>query len=303
VLKQRLQSLLADPPPEMAFEISEAGLAAAGTGTRTEVVFHPFKPGAVSPSPIKENILDEDAFVQGVRALAASAAGRKRKDVALILPDNSARVVVLDFDAFPSDAKEQAPLVRFRLKRSVPFDVESAALSYWAQPSTGKRREVVVAVAPLEIVSRYEAPFRAAGLTPGLAVPSSLAALELLPVEGLVASAKLAGHTLSVTVVGGGALKLVRCVELASGGLDDIFAVLIPTFAYVEDNMGRRPEILVTCGFGESGPEAATRIREELGAEAEELQSPWGAPSASNAGLLGYLRSVRNPARVTGGTH
>jgi len=87
--------------------------------------------------------------------------------------------VALDFDAFPSDAKEQMALVRFRLKRSVPFDVESAAVSYCAQPAVDKKTEVVAAVAPLEIVSRYEAPFRAVGMLPGLVTTSALAALEL----------------------------------------------------------------------------------------------------------------------------
>ncbi len=60
-------------------------------------------------------------------ACAGTQAARKRRDVALILPDFSARISVLDFDQFPTDPKEQASLIRFRLKRSVPFDVESAA--------------------------------------------------------------------------------------------------------------------------------------------------------------------------------
>ncbi len=84
-------------------------------------------------------MLDADEFVAAVRAAGATQAGRKRKDVALILPDFCTRMTVLDFDSFPSDAKEQASLVRFRLKRSVPFDVESAALSYFA--AAGGRQE------------------------------------------------------------------------------------------------------------------------------------------------------------------
>ena len=71
------------------------------------------------------------------------------------------------------------------MKRSVPFDVESAAVSYWAQARGGKKMDVVVVMAPLEIVSRYEAPFRAAGMNPGLVTTSSLAALELAPEAGL----------------------------------------------------------------------------------------------------------------------
>ena len=76
--------------------------------------------------------------------------------------------------------------MRFRLKRSVPFDVESAALSYYAQRerATARRVDVVVAMAPLEIVARYETPFRPAGLHPGLVTTSALAALELVAGAG-----------------------------------------------------------------------------------------------------------------------
>ena len=163
----RLKSLLQDPPPGMAFEISEAGIAAARIGSRAELEFQPLKPGTLSVSPIQENVADPEEFARAVRALAGTQAARKRKDVALILPDFSARLAVLDFDSFPSEPKEQLALVRFRLKRSVPFDVESAAMSYWAQAGADKRVDVVVVVTPLEIVARYEAPFRAAGMNPG----------------------------------------------------------------------------------------------------------------------------------------
>ena len=33
--------------------------------------------------------------------------GRKRRDVALILPDYCTRIAVLDFDSFPGDAKNR----------------------------------------------------------------------------------------------------------------------------------------------------------------------------------------------------
>jgi type IV pilus assembly protein PilM len=254
MLIDRFKSLLQDPPPEMVFEISEAGLAASRTDARAEVEFRPFKPGTLSVSPLKENVMDADEFTQAVRSLAGGPKGaapqRKRRDVALILPDYSVRVSVLDFDVFPSDAKEQMSLVRFRLKRSVPFDVDSAAMSYWVRHAGEKKREVVAAIAPLEIVSRYEAPFRANGMSPGLVGVSSLAALELVPDKGLIAVAKISGGALSALVVEDGALKLARCVELAATGFDEVAAFLIPTFAFIEDNLGRRPERLVLCGFG-----------------------------------------------------
>ncbi len=276
----------------MAFEISAAGVAAARIGHKAELEWRPLKNGTLAVSPLKENVVDPDDYSMTVRALAETHTARKRKDVALILPDFSTRTAVVDFDTFPSDAKEQAALVRFRLKRSVPFDVESAALSYWAQPAANPKVDVVVVMAPIEIVARYEAPFRAAGMIPGLVTISSLAALELAPEAGLHVVAKIAGNVLTVLVRDKGVLKLARCLEMPSSQLDDVAAVLIPTFVYVEDNLGRRAERLMLCGFEARTSEAQRRFGEELGVEVEPLHSALGVPTETNAGLLGYLRSI-----------
>jgi hypothetical protein len=151
---------------------------------------------------------------------------------------------------------------------------------------------VVVVIAPLEIVSRYEAPFRTAGLNPGLVTMSGLAALELAPADGLNVLAKLTGRALTLLVRDKQVLKLVRCVELPSPGLEDVADVLIPTFVYIEDNLGRRAEKLTLCGFGARTEEAVSRFSDELGVDAEALRSPLGTPGENNAGLLGYLRSI-----------
>ena len=291
-LADKLKAVLQEPPPAMAFEVSEAGIAAARIGTRAELDFYPLKPGTLSVSPLKENVLDPDEFTMAVRAVANTQASRKRKDVALILPDYCTRMAVVDFDSFPSDPKEQVSLVRFRVKRSVPFDVDSAALSYWAQPAQGKKVDVVVVIAPLEIVSRYEAPFRTAGLMPGLVTTSSMAALDLAPEGGLSVMAKLTGRVLSVIVRDKSAVKLVRCLELPSTELDDVAGVLLPTFVYIEDNLGGRAERLILCGFGAQADEAQRRFPQELGVAVEPLRSPLGTPGENNAGLLGYLRSI-----------
>jgi type IV pilus assembly protein PilM len=292
MLLDKFKSLLLDPPPAMAFEISHGGIAAARLGARTELEFQPFKEGVITVSPFQENVVDPAGFLEAVKTLAAAQGNRKRKDVALILPDYCARLAVLDFDSFPTDVKEQAALVRFRLKRSVPFDVETAALSYFPQAEVHKHVDVVVATTPLEILSPYEAPFRAVGLSPGLVTVSSLAALDLAPDTGLNIMAKLSGNVLSLLVREKGRLKLARCLELASAELDDIASVLLPTFVYVEDNLGGRAERLILCGFGEHTDEAQRRFQEEMGVEVEPVRSPLGAPAETNAGLLGYLRSI-----------
>ena len=87
-------------------------------------------------------------------------------------------------------------------------------------------------------------------------------------------------------------LKLVRCLELPSADLEDVLAVLAPTFVYIEDNLGRPAEKLLLCGFGAATSEAENRFAEELDVEVEPLRSPLGVPGENNAGLLGYLRSI-----------
>jgi type IV pilus assembly protein PilM len=292
MLLDRLKHLVEEPPPAMAFEISEAGIASSRVGPNASLEFRALKEGVLSVSPLKENVTDPDELASTVRGIWASQGSRKRRDVALILPDYCTRIAVLDFDEFPSEAKEQLSLVRFRLKRSVPFDVEAAVVGYWAQPGTDTKCDVLSVVAPLEIIARYEAPFRAAGLNPGLVTTSILAALELAPEAGLSVLAKISGRVLTVVVRQKSLVKLVRCLEVASQELDDIAAVLLPTFVYVEDNLEGAAESLLLCGFGAQSEAARMRFEKELGVAVEPLRSPLGLPGENNAGLHGYLQSV-----------
>ncbi|MBM3776159.1 MAG: hypothetical protein FJW37_13510 [Acidobacteria bacterium] len=292
----RLASLLQDPPPALACELSEAGIAVARTSPEVAIDFYPLEPGVLSVSPVHDNILRPEEFSRVVRSLAPVNGNRKRRDMALILPDDSARVAVLDFDKFPGDPKEQASLVRFRMKKAVPFDIEAATVSFWPQRGQGGKVDVAAVVTPREIVARYEAPFREAGLNPGLVTTSSLAALELVGAPGVAVLAKVTGRTLSVLVLESGALKLMRCLELERASLPEISAELYPTFVYVEDNLGAKARQLILCGFGAIMDKARQRFQDELGLEVEPLRSAHGVAGEHNAGLLGWVQSLARPA-------
>jgi type IV pilus assembly protein PilM len=281
----KLAALFQDPPPSYAFELSEAGIAIAEMAKAPQTEFRPLAPGAISVSPLRDNILLPDELAAAVRGILPP--NGKRKDVALILPDYCTRVAVLDFDNFPADHKEQISLVRFRMKKSVPFDVESAAVGYWAQPGIAGKQDVIAAVTPIEIIARYEAPFRAAGLNPGFVTTSSLAMLPLVESKQVTVIAKLTGNILTLMVLKDGALKLIRCLELG-----DIAADLYPTFAYVEDQLGVKPELLLLCGFGEQTEDRQRQFSTELGIPVEPLRARVGAPGETNAGLIGYMQSA-----------
>ena len=286
-------NLLKDPPPTHAFELSEAGIAFARVSEPAQVNFAPFEAGVLLVSPVHDNIHQPHAVEQQVFAIAPPNGHRKRR-AALILPDYCARVAVLDFDNFPSDPEEQLALLRFRMKKSVPFDVDSAVVSYAVQPRgrDGAKVEVLAAVMAAEIAARYEAPFRAAGFHPGLVTTSSLAALNLIQPDQITVLVKLTGQVLSVLVLDRSTVKLARCVELDDSGIEGIESILQPTVAYIEDELSAKPKRMWICGFGAESADCAQRWQAEWGVAVEPLRSRFGAPGRNNAGLLGYLESV-----------
>ncbi|MCS7314918.1 MAG: hypothetical protein RMI94_06995 [Bryobacterales bacterium] len=289
---ERLRRWLRDPPPALAFELSEEGIAVARTGRPPRVAFQPLPSGVLAVSPLRDNVLDAEELAAQIRALAGPRETRRRHDAVLILPDASVRVLVLDFDSLPSTPSEQLALVRFRIRKGLPFDLDSAVLSYAVQPADGRRVEVVVAAAPLEVVARYEAPLRAYGLAPGLVTTSTLAALELVREPGAAVLMKLSGRFLTISVTDGGRLRLLRWIELSELSREEILGPLFPTLAYAEDELGARAGKILLCGFGSRADWLRRELEQEIAAPAEPLRSRFGEVESYNAGLLGWLETV-----------
>jgi type IV pilus assembly protein PilM len=288
---KNIANLLKDPPPSHVFELSEVGIAFSRPADGGfETGFAPFEPGTLAISPVEDNVRRADLVASQIARIAPVRGVRKRRSAALILPDYAARVSVLDFDSLPAKPDEQLALIRFRLKKTLPFDIDSAAVSYFVQPSPASsvphRAEVVVVTVAFEIVARYEALFRAAAFQPGEVTTSALAALHLFHGEGPAVIAKLTGRVLTVMAVVGGSLKLFRCVEMEDATEEDVLGVLQPTFAYMEDELAAPASRLVLCGFP---PGSLTGWR-----SSETLSGRFGSPGPFNSGLLGYLEGARN---------
>ena len=275
--------LISEPPPELLYEISEDGIAMVRMAQPAHVQFHAFEPGVISASPVRDNILLPDVFAAGVRDVTPAGNSRRRR-VVLLLPDYAARVSVLDFDKLPENPEEQRALVRFRMKKSVPFDMEAATLSYRVQ--TGHGTSVVAAVAPVEIIARYEAPFRALNLHPGIVTLSFLGALALAPVSpAITLFVKLSGRALTVVVLRNGDLQLIRSIEIEALSLAEIANDLFPTVVYTEDHFGSRAAELLICGFGKLEREAIAYFEASLEIKVRAL-------STRDAGLAGYLSAA-----------
>ncbi len=293
-LWKKVRRLVQDPPPVYAFEISHRGIAHARREKDLMLGFQPLEPDVLAISPLTDNVVRPEVFFQQARSLAPPNGKKRSRTTALILPDYCARVSVLDFDNFPSGREEQLALVRFRMKKSIPFDLESARMSYYVQVGGGGSRkcEVVAVVTALEIVARYEAAFRSAGFTPGFVTTSTLMALNLLGGNGIRVLAKLGGQVLTGAVVSGDKLKLLRCIELPEVSTEEVMNILYPTFAYIEDGLKGKPESLVLCGFGDLAGPIAEECEKELGVRPGKLRSRFGEPDQENAGLLGFLEEA-----------
>jgi type IV pilus assembly protein PilM len=288
-----LARLLKDPPPAYAFELEAGHMAVAQVGKAPSVQTRQLEDDVLAVHPLRDNVLRPEALAAHIREAAPGNGARKRRTAALIIPDYCVRVAVLDFDAFPSDAKDQLSLIRFRLKKSLPFDVESAATSFHVQQNSNtKRVDVVVAVAPLEIIARYEAPFRACEFHVGLVTTATLAALQLMPPGGVRLLLKRSGGVLSIAVIQGETLRLIRSIAIETPSFAEVLSELYPTLAYTEDHLAARPDQILLCGFGEAIAEAQTRLESELGIAAAPVTSRFGVPAEHNAGLLGYLESL-----------
>ncbi len=134
--------------PRLACEVAADRVLAARAlepGTVDRCAASELVPGCVVPDLVEANLRDRGRILDSIRQTLDSLEGRSR-DVIAVLPDAAVRVVLLDFETLPTKRDEAEGVVRFRLKKSLPFDVDKAKISYHAQPAaTGLR--VVAAVA------------------------------------------------------------------------------------------------------------------------------------------------------------
>jgi len=154
-------------------------------------------------------------IVEAVRSVL-EAVCLKTREVTLVVPDSAVRVLLLDFDELPAKVAEALPVVRFRLKKLLPFDADDAAVSYQVMATAKESIQVMAVAMPRDVLADYESVVREAGFEPGAILPSTLAALAGLD-EGemprLVVNAGREGVT--TAIVKGGVLLLHRTVDLA----------------------------------------------------------------------------------------
>jgi len=287
---------LTEPPPDHAFEITEGFLAGASPR-------HPGPPKqealgerGLTASPSAPNLIKPQAY-RDLLPRVAESLNPRRNGTAVIIPDYAVRMAILDFEELPAGESERAALVRFRLRKSVPFPIDEAQVSYSIQSSEPERIEVLAVAIARPILEEYESVFTLAGYRVGLVMPSSLAALPLCQAggDGFTVLAKAAESTLTVLLLDRGRVRLVRCIDLA-GEMETgrqssqvTLASLQQTVAYAEDQFSQRVKQVVLCGFGVETDTVGQTVERELRIPYQAARSRFGWPSRQNAGLMGLL--------------
>ena len=257
--------------PPVAVEISPEGvLAAARPVARARrgaadsaqgniYAFVPLSPGALIPGIEEPNLRAPEAVTAAIRSALDEISPRTRA-VTVVLPDTVVRVFVLEFDSLPAKPAEALPVVRFRLRKMVPFEVEHAGVSYQLLSQTESECKVLAAVVPGPILAEYESAVRAAGYEPGAVLSSTLAALEALDSLGAIMAANLSARAITTSIATGHELLLYRTLDLPEDPrqrLSEIQRSIAVASAYFEDKLGSQPRTIYYAGVQDPAEFAA----------------------------------------------
>jgi type IV pilus assembly protein PilM len=188
VNRGRLTRWLVDPePPGLAIDLRGNELAMVRLSDKRKApeidmcFTSPLAPGLVRFTMHEPNVVDEEGFQRALESalLRAGVAGRKR--IALTLPDYVSRLAVTELPDPPRSNAELAEMLKFRLKKSLPFDTAEARLAFERLPgSPGSTPAFLTGVMREAVVRQYEDILTALGFQVGLVLPSSVSVLQLL---------------------------------------------------------------------------------------------------------------------------
>jgi Tfp pilus assembly PilM family ATPase len=148
------------PTPSAGIAIAADHISAAvvdrrgGQGVVTAHAVEPLPDGALVPSLTASNAQNRTQVATAL-ARALDKIGRPRR-VGLLVPDQAARVSLVRFEKVPSRPQDLDQLIRWQVRKSAPFPVEEAQISYIPGIAAPDGQEFVVSVARRAVIEEYE---------------------------------------------------------------------------------------------------------------------------------------------------
>jgi Tfp pilus assembly PilM family ATPase len=256
-------SLASASSPGVAVEISAHYVSAAAIeprGGRAAVSAHAAEalpPGAVVPALAAQNIHNRPA-VAAALGRVLDRVGRVRR-LALVVPDMTAKVSMVRFEQVPSRAHDLDQLIRWQVRKTAPFAVELAQMSYVKGHQGAEGQEFIVTLARRDVVEEYEAICAAAGAHAGLVDIVTFNVINAVVAGGAPAAdwlvVNVAADAMSVAILRGAELMFFR--NRASDGDGTLADLVHQTAMYYEDRLQGPGLARVLVSGGSSAPPSA----------------------------------------------
>lgn len=285
-IMDRMNRWLFEPePPGLGLELRAGEMSVVGIPARGKRVLEfcmtaPIPTGLLNFSMSQPNILDRQKLVQLVTK-AIDQAGVSQKRLALTLPDSICRVSVQQIPEAPSGSEELAEMLRFRLKKALPFPSEQARIAFERIEDGSDNPSFLTGVMHEDVISEYEDFLSSFGFEVGIVLPSTFSVLNLL---APIAAEETGGSDyffvnaeqdyFSLTLVRNGLPTLSRTLGMREAGdsgkyqTDDLEQELIPTVLYYQQKLGGQLNRVYYRSLRRDLPNLASVLSEQFEAPA-----------------------------------
>ncbi len=183
-LRGRVQRFFEPQLPAVACEISRQAVSLVRLDSKHSNLIDrfaviPLPQGLIVPSLTKPNIASVPEFAAVLKTAIAKAEVKSVK-VSLAIPDASAKSAIHIMDTLPPSENDKQQLLKWKLKKAVPFNVEEAHLSYWERKTINGKHVLLTVCICREVLNQFEEVFQKMGIQVGYVTLSSFAAFEFL---------------------------------------------------------------------------------------------------------------------------
>jgi type IV pilus assembly protein PilM len=276
-----IKRLFRAPRPLWACEFTPRHVIVSGVDSSHKKIVgktvEPLPGDAIIGSLAEKNLRDLTAVLE-VTSDAVRQAGLRGFEVSVVIPDESSRIAFVTAESLPAKSEDREAFIRWKLKKSVPFDVDSAQIAFQILgPSLSadeKGVELMVALSPRSIVEEYEHLLQRLDLHAGYVIPSTLAAMNLYPSASAGSRpedsvfVKISPDSIATMVFQNDRPRFYRRVADMS-----LYDAVYPTMMYYQDKLGGTMLAgAIVCGYDKSLLSEIERLEDRLGVPVRSME-------------------------------
>jgi Tfp pilus assembly PilM family ATPase len=266
-----LFSLADATPPDVAVEIAQSRVTAAvleqrrGRPAVTAHAVELLPPGALVPSLTAANTVDRGAVMTALNRVLERV-GRPRR-VGLAIPDVVAKVSLVRFENVPARASDLDQLVRWQVRKTAPFPIEEAQVSYVRGLRAAEGQEFIVSLARRSVIEEYERLCAEAGAHAGVVDLATFNVINTAlaggaPPDGDWLLVNVASDSASIAIMRGAELIFFRSRSAESEGT--VADLVHQTGMYYEDRLQGAGFMRVILAGGSQAPDEIAEVRRSL---------------------------------------